>query len=96
MYVFMIIKVVVSLLITKSGDRMRFGCQIWGPKDEVNYVNDHGMLDLPEKSVKHFKKRWENMFVCIIFARPSLKVLCLFEVCFVAQLVHCPGHLNEI
>ena len=76
-YVFIInnTKVVVSVLITKSGDRIRFGCQIWGPKDEVNYVNDHGILDLPEKSVK---KLWKNMLFGIIFTRASLKVLCLF------------------
>ena len=56
-YVFMInhTKVVVSVLITKSGDRMRFGCQIWGPKDEVNYVNYHGILDCTEKSAKRKK-----------------------------------------
>jgi hypothetical protein len=70
------------VLITKSGDRMRFGCHIWGPKHEVNYVNDHGMLDLPEKSVKHKKELWGNMFFLDYLFRPSVKVLCVFGVCF--------------
>ncbi len=74
-----------SVLITKSGDRMRFGCQIWGPKDEVNYVNDGDMLDLPEKSVKHKKNFGENMLLGVTCSKPSLKVLCVFGVCFQAS-----------
>ncbi len=34
---------------------MRFGCQTWVSKDEVKCVNDIGMLDLLEKSVRNKK-----------------------------------------
>ena len=36
------------------------------------------------------------MFSWIIFARASLKVLCVFWAPFVGQLVPCPGPWNDI
>ena len=35
---------------------MRFGSHIWVYKDQVKRVNDIGMLDLLEKSVKNKKQ----------------------------------------
>ena len=48
-------EVPLSVIMKEPGDRMRFGCQIWVSKDEGKCVNDIGMLDLLEKSVKNKK-----------------------------------------
>ena len=54
---------------------MRFGCQIWVSKDEVKCVNDIGMLDLLEKSVKQRITYIRKQLLGILFTRNSLKVL---------------------
>ena len=57
---------------------MRFGSHIWVYKGQAKRVNDIGMLDLLEKSVKHKKTTLGKHFFLIIFAKASLKVVYVF------------------
>ena len=45
-------KVALFAILKELGDRMRFECQIWVLKGGVKCVNQEGLIDLLEKSVK--------------------------------------------